>query len=63
MHVATIWFDRTLLCGTHLIIELQSVIDFMSKLSDTPPLENAGDAIRVYNVEGGHSVRSQPVLF
>jgi len=63
MHVATIWFDYILLCGTHFNIDLQSIIDCMPKPSDTLPLENADDAIRVYNVEGGHSAHSPPVLF
>ena len=30
---------------------------------DTLPLASADDAIRVYNVEGDFSARSQPVLF
>ena len=35
----------------------------MPKLSETLHLASDDDAIRVYNVEGDYSARSQPVLF
>ena len=42
---------------------LQPINNCIPKLSDTLPLASADDAIRVHNVKGDYSARSQPVLF